>query len=257
MWKKLFFLGLFSMAIVIGTPTEHVTGASGGVSRTFTHVSGTGTDRFLSISSSTDINTSETVSGVTFDGVSCTQIAQLNDGDSSSNLAVFGLIAPTSSASPLDVVVTFSSTPADEFCGVAITCTDVHQTTPYDVADVQTASDTEVGASNPSVTVPTATGEVVFDAVGTRKSATYTVGANQTDKANIVQSFTHLIVSSQAGADGGVMSGSWSTASPWAQIGYALKPTAAVGGRIMSSLTKHGGLAGYGGIAGQAGGLAG
>jgi len=34
-------------------------------------------------------------------------------------------------------------------------------------------------------------------------------------------------------------------------------PTAAVAGRIMSSLASHGGLAGYGGIAGKGGGLAG
>jgi len=32
---------------------------------------------------------------------------------------------------------------------------------------------------------------------------------------------------------------------------------AAVGGRIMSSITNHGGLAGHGGIAGPGGGLAG
>lgn len=40
--------------------------------------------------------------------------------------------------------------------------------------------------------------------------------------------------------------------------GYAVDWTvAAAGGRIMSSMTNHGGLAGYGGIAGQGGGLAG
>jgi hypothetical protein len=37
---------------------------------------------------------------------------------------------------------------------------------------------------------------------------------------------------------------------------FAIGPGAA-GGRIMSSLTRHGGLAGYGGIAGKGGGLAG
>ena len=38
---------------------------------------------------------------------------------------------------------------------------------------------------------------------------------------------------------------------------YSEQPAPVVGGRIMSSLTNHGGLAGYGGIAGQGGGLAG
>ncbi len=218
------------MAIVIGIPTEETSANFAVSSYTFTHVSGTGTDRFLEVAVCHRLAAAETITGITFDGVSATQIGQLNDGDGDTNLAVFGLIAPTSSGSPLDVVVTLSGVGDDEFASVAITCTDVHQTVPYDVGDVRTDSEIAANHIDPTLTIPTATGEVVFDAVGSRTSRVYTVGADQIDEANIVQGFTKLIVSSQAGADGGVMDGSWTTLIPaWAHIGFALKPTAAAG----------------------------
>ena len=43
----------------------------------------------------------------------------------------------------------------------------------------------------------------------------------------------------------------------WVAVTVAVRPAAAVGGRIMSSLAAAGGLAGTGGIAGSGGGLAG
>lgn len=226
------------MAIVIGTPTEETSANFAETTHTFTHISGTGSDRFLNVFVNHELAAAETITGITFDGVSTTQIGQLNDGENETNLAIFGLIAPTASGSPLDVVVSFSAASDNEFCGVAITCTDVHQTTPYDVGDIQTASANFAADTDPSVTVPTASGEVVLDAVGSRTSATYTVGANQTDEANINQPFTRLIVSSQAGADGGVMNGVFSGQSAWSQVAFALKPTAGVAAAIMNQMQK-------------------
>ncbi len=66
-----------------------------------------------------------------------------------------------------------------------------------------------------------------------------------------VASYTQV----SAGATG---TRAWSDANnvQWIGCQVAIAPVAAAGGRIMSSLTKGGGLAGSGGIAGKGGGLA-
>lgn len=96
-----------------------------------------------------------------------------------------------------------------------------------DIVGTDTASDTEATTA-PSVTVPSvATGDMVVDFLSSAGTAgpTLAVGANQTERENFAQdSFGNLGVSTQAGADGGVMS--------WTVTGSTTYGTLIIGARI-------------------------
>lgn len=207
---------------VVDTSTTFTEASSGKSTYTFSYDSGTGDDRYLEVSFVYRILASEVVTGMTYNGVSMTLLASLPDGDGGSRLVVFGLIAPATGIN--DIVISLDGATEDEQTATAITYTGVHQTT--SIGTVVSDSNTEASNTDPSITVSTASGELVVDATGQRANQTYTVGADQIEISNIVQGFTHHTTSKQDGADGGVMS--WTTGSQqaWAQVGFSIKPVA-------------------------------
>lgn len=138
----------------------------------------------------------------------------------------------------------------------------VNQITPVRAGTVQSAS----GTSNaPTVSVTGNSGDLIVDALAqvVEGPATMTKGsANHTERANAVQTGGGLdtgCAAQELAATGGADAMNWilSGSSDWCIAAMSLVPSAAVSGRIMSSMTNHGGLVAKGGIAGIGGGLAG
>lgn len=124
----------------------------------------------------------------------------INHADASTNIRsyIFRRTNPTTGTD--DWVVTQSS-------GIAMACwaislTDVSQATP------ETDSDGQCATADPSVTLTTATNELLLDVLAQSVLTTATPGANQTEEYDEQTTENTLTVSGtrQDGADGGVMS---------------------------------------------------
>lgn len=112
-------------------------------------------------------------------------------------------------AGAADVSVDWDATPLASAHGV-VTCSGVDQASPI------RTSNTATGASTtPSVTLTGClTGDVIIDFVTKDGNAAFTVGANQTQISQPTATEMNAAMSSQNGADGGVMS--WSiTSDQW------------------------------------------
>ncbi len=185
---------------------------------TFSHTV-SGSNRFLLVSIST--NTSISITGVTYNGVTMTALAAAVDNtDSSANsrLHVFRLIAPATGAN--NVVVTFSGAPSDRTV-IAESFTDVNQTTPMGTV----ATSTTNNSASPSVTVVGASGDLIVDFHGANDAlSTTSAGSGQTSRASSLPS-TGSISSTENGGASVVMD--WSnTPDRWySSLGVALKPT--------------------------------
>jgi hypothetical protein len=111
---------------------------------------------------------------------------------------------------------------------VAITFDDINTTTPITDAGTDSGSDTTV-----STTVANAaSGDLIVDALAVNGNPALTVGANQTAHINAstgTSGGTMYGLSTQAGADGGVMSWTWTGSQRTAQVAFRL-PAAAGGG---------------------------
>ena len=195
-----------------------------------------GADRFLRVGVHWR-TTSITVSGITYAGVALTR---LGGATVSVNRAVdyWYLIAPTTGTN--NVVVTMSAA-ARTVVG-AISRTGVHQTTPLGTA--ATASGTSTA---PSVTVTSATDELVDDALtASVAGAVLTAGTGQTERYD---TFYDPSIqgggSDEAGAASVAMDWTINTSQEWCQIGVGIKPAGAAG----TSLTPPVGSAVLAGIA--------
>jgi hypothetical protein len=192
-------------------------------SATWSHTcTGSNLDLFVGVTVRGNI---DKVSGVTYNGVSLTQVWTVS-ADGNYHSSGWILVNPGTGAH--DIVVTFSTTTV-QWNGPQAACsmsfTGVHQTTPTNTPGTATGYST-----NASVTVATAADEMIVDAV--RAGENVTVGANQTQRYG---AGTRNGYSTQAGSDGGVMS--WSMSSHWWGIGaVSLKPAA--GGQLTKNLDE-------------------
>lgn len=195
---------------------------------------------------------SNKATGITYNAVAFTSIGGIDTGSGDpSHCSQWRLIAPATGAN--NVVVTFGGSVV-AVCG-AVSATAVHQTT------MVGAQATANGISTtPSVSVVSISGELVADNMTTWEdgSGSPTVGSGQTERWNDITQADVDGMGSTEPATGSSTTMSWTLGGfdEWGICGVAFK-TAAVGGRIMSSLVGDGGLAGRGGIAGPGGGLAG
>jgi hypothetical protein len=114
------------------------------------------------------------------------------------------------------VVVTVGGPPW-YYCFTVRTYTGVHQTTPFSGSHV-TASGT---SGNPSVTVPSASGELVIDVAGALQALT--VGGGQTERSNQNNADAGLRQGTSEEAGAASVSMDWSGSGHWAAIGSPLK----------------------------------
>ena len=143
-----------------------------GTSFTFSHTTGTGTNRLLLVGVSMQQG-GQSVSGVTYGGISLTQVSFRSNGTggTSTRMEIWQLVNPPVGVT--NVVVTLSAT-SQAAIGAA-TFSGVDQTTPFGTFVSATGN-----SATPSVIATSAAGELVFDTMSSRNGATATQGAGQT-----------------------------------------------------------------------------
>jgi len=174
-------------------------------------------------------NSSQTLDSMTIGGGAGTQVSAQADAGNTRSLAMWyrtgvstGINAISGSFSAGAGFIVMS---ASSYCGV------------NSGAPVGTPTATfDENPTNASVTVTSAVGELVVDAVGGRNggSTTLSVGAGQTSRSNFtdVSAATVLATSDEAGAASVSMDWTITNSSGWLQIGVALKPAGAAAGFV-------------------------
>lgn len=171
---------------------------------------------WLLIRSSTSTGT-----GVTFDGSGSAVALSLVDtlvGATSARLELWRLIAPAAASG--SVVATLTGSPSSGWMVLAEPWSDVDQTTP------NSAMSKATGTTNaPSVTIASASGEVVADAVvhNLLTGNPFAAGAGQTEDFDDAQTAMSGAASHEAGAASVTMSWTASSAAQWAQGAIAIR----------------------------------
>jgi hypothetical protein len=208
---------------------SHNSGGGSLVSSISFNLTVSGSDRLIWIATMFYQNTDTFVSGVTYNGVSATEIPSSAVNNGSLYLRAYTLTAPATGLNA--VQVNYGGNAAFDIGVVAVSFTGVDQTTPLGTAVTATNSNTTPSATVASVTAD----DFVVDIMGIAHSGTLTVGANQTQRANTTAAgFYKYAASTQDGADGGVMSWSNSTSQAWAISAVPIKAVASA-----ASLPHH------------------
>ena len=199
--------------------------ASSGTSTTasisVSHVTGTGASRLMVVG----ISQTNTLLTLTYAGLPLLFLAEGTiDGVVSAKM--YYLKTPPSGT--YDIVATFN-VGGDVVLG-ATTWSGVNQDATFGTAVAATGTGTPS-----SVTVTTATGEFVVDAMAVRVNPTVTVGALQTERYNATPSANLCGAgSTQAGADGGLMTWTWVGASQqWSAVAVPIKPASTTSRSVM------------------------
>ena len=171
------------MAVVFDAATTAQTAFN--VTLTWSHTT-SGTDRALFVA----VTANESISGVTYNGVSMTAV---ETGET--HIRLYALANPATGAN--NVVVTTSGGDG-AIVAVAASYTGVDQTTAYDGVQASLT-----GGTAPSVTVTSATDNLVVGMSGVKDNsghAVQTAGAGQTSRGSITQDGAYVILSDEAGA---------------------------------------------------------
>jgi hypothetical protein len=145
------------MAITFDAASD-ASGTGGGSSQTFAHTVGAGSNRLLVVGIGSSEDPPVNVSGVTYDGVAMTQVAQRNFNPYY-NVAMYALVAPNTGTH--NVVVTQAAS-INEYTVGAVSFFGVDQTTPYD-----TPTSADGGSSPATVSTNGGTGDLVVDMLWT------------------------------------------------------------------------------------------
>lgn len=209
-----------------------------------THTS-TGADRavFAGTGNNDDSNASLSTS-VTYGGTSMVEMWDAVDtGDTRWAHAGYRLAGQATGAQTVTHTLA-SATPERQFLAV-VSLTGVDQTTPVGTpASTETGFDTSVSVTVGSVGSTDFLLDNLYVAGG---SSAFTVGANQTQRYAQTETDEHR-GSSQSGADGGVMSWSWTTGNAAMLGAVAFKPAAGAGAAQFMVATAE--LAASGGMVG-------
>ncbi len=191
-----------------------------------------GSDRLLLGSVSAKRAGSSEITGVTYNSVSLTNVDGIDNGSVSSHL--WQLVA---SATGANTFVATSTATDFELNAACESYTGVDQTTPLGTSVTASGTDTA-----PSVTVTSASGELVKDAIGLDHSGTLTVGSGQTSRYNEIGlgGWNKYAGSTEAGGSSVVMDWSDSASVNWASVGVSIKPAGAGGGTVGSRLHLFG-----------------
>lgn len=206
------------MAVVLDTATS--TFQLGNSDITLSHTC-TGSDLLLLVGIAHSAGDLSDVSGVTYNSVPMTRLSSINNSDSSANIrsTIYYLVAPSVGAN--NIVVSISGPPcAMNVIGASFTGVD--QSTPLGTA----ATSTTNNSTTPSVTVSSASGELVFDIEGAHNTIT-TFTADNTKIKEQIQASTCAAASTAPGAASVNMSWVLNPARWSAQVGVSIKPVSA------------------------------
>jgi uncharacterized repeat protein (TIGR01451 family) len=182
---------------------------------TFAHTNSGGSNRLVLVGISTD-NT--TVTSVTYGGVSLTNVGSATaSGSPKPRSEIWSLPNPPAGSNNVVVIL---ATSANIAAGAA-SFTGVSQTTPLGAFTGSSAS-----SGSASISVSSATGELVFDSISSGN--TPTVGASQTQRWNLLQGTIAGGASTQPGAASVTMA--WTVGGKWAIGVVPIKPASTGGG---------------------------
>ena len=199
-----------------GASVAHVSTTSGTALATFISLSVTvaaGNDRILVVTISTNV----AAASAFFGSFPLTKLGAKSGSGGFGRAEIWYLVNPPVTTDTLAVYFDANGTHAVG----ASTYTGVDQRNPW--GPVATATGTSTA---PSVTATTATGQLVVDALGADTTVVATVGALQTQRWNDALTVVRGAGSTQAGADGGVMSWTLATSQIWGMVAAALLPKA-------------------------------
>ncbi len=198
---------------VDNTSTGTTTGSTVSISHTTA-----GTDRLMLVGVSMNLGSGETVSSVAYNGDGLTLVDTEANGDA--RIEIWKLVNPDAVTDDVDVVLSRS---ADGTTVGVTTFTGVDQSTP-----LGTFASATGGSGSASVSVASATGELVFDTVAVDDSADYDLvpGGGQTQRWDLYGSEVSGGGSTEAGATSVTMSWTWSGSDAWSIGGISIKPVA-------------------------------
>jgi hypothetical protein len=205
---------------------DAVTTATGaGVSSVSTSHATSGSDRIALAVIAWRHNTSTSVSAVTYNSVSFTEVPGSATNNSNFYVRFYYLVAPATGANTFQV--TFGGATAFDIGCSILTFTGVDQSVP-----LGTAANAANFGTTPSVAVSAATDDLVVDAVCREHVGTFTVGAGQTQRVNTIcpGGFIKVASSTEPGSTSVTMSWSDTNSGNWAMAAVPLKPKAAAGG---------------------------
>ncbi|MBI4848420.1 MAG: Ig-like domain-containing protein, partial [Nitrospirae bacterium] len=163
----------FAAIAVDGTATNSSSTTS---TVSWSHTVGTGSNRLLVVGVSFDARNSNTVSSVTYGGTALTNLRAEGTGANFARTEIWYLTAPASGSNTITVTIGGTATDKLNMAG-AVSYTGVDQTTPF--SSNRGAAGTT--ASAPSVSISSATGNLIFDIFATyRPTTTPSQGAGQT-----------------------------------------------------------------------------
>ena len=183
----------------------------------------TGSDRYLAVNVERLSTPGTTVSSITYNGASLTQIGSASSGTDVGRVEAWGLAAPASGAN--NIVVTLSAAVA--WAGTAVSYTGVHQTSPTEGWNSATA--VNVGAADATVNITTVADNCWVIAACATDDASIT--ASQTSRNNVTGA-----AGSGADEDSGPKTPAGSVTmtytgvaalATWVIGGYAIRPVAA------------------------------
>lgn len=219
-----------------GNPPESVsfdavasTNFAGVSSVNWSHTSsGTPTGVGIGVQNANSVNPAS-ISTVTFDGVTCTdEVTLLRTPNTSQNSAIWGLTSPNSGT--VTVVVTFDN--GSNF-GVAGSVTVVGGNTSTLFSNTNTGFGTTGDAS---LTVTSATGELVMDSLVSVVTVTAAVGSGQTERWNLAGGVTRGVCSTEVGAASVAMDWTLTGNEDFQHVGASFKAAAAGG---LSTKTRY------------------
>lgn len=171
----------------------------------------------------------DTISSVTWDGGAMTAAGSVAADGDDHKCVIYYLASPATGTRNL--VVTFSGAVGGAFIG-ADGYSGVDTTTP--VSDYTTGISVGSAASPASITIDSATDDLVVDLLGWAwNGATMTVGAGQTEDVNLADTLfggSHAGCSSEPGATSVTMSWTYTGNLNWAMAGLNIKAASGGGG---------------------------
>jgi len=196
---------------------------------TWTHTT-SGSDRLLTVAVHVDNGVAPSITSVKYNTVALTAVGEANNGNA--HVDLFRLINPASGANTVEIVL---ASAVDRLVGGSLSFTGANQTTPLGTLASAT------GGDSPSVTVTSATDEIVLDAVTIANNPTLTVDGSQTERYNVnINSAGRSAGSTEAGAASVSMDWTQSATEGWGIVGVSVKPVAAPVGPPAGSLMMMG-----------------
>ncbi len=220
-----------TLAIAVDATTT-ATVATGAADQTVSHTTA-GSDRLMLVGISFGKTNGDSVSSVTYDGVALTHVGSQDDVSSESRVEIWRLVAPATGTA--DVVVTFSGTGHEDATIGVMTFTGVDQSTPLGVF-----AGAQGDSTSPSVTVASATNELVFGvaAYNNSNNGDFVPGAGQTERWDLFGGGSaNGSGTTEAGAASVVTSWTIPDSSKWAAGGVSIK----VGASGAPTITNQGG----------------